>query len=86
MCRDEGSQSVHVHGIFLPESATAQSNPWTETYRRHLVRTTQHKLQLVNGHIHSPEQRCDAVTVVFGAVLDQLNRSLEVIQEPVDIG
>lgn len=72
---------TYFYQIQLPLNQIPQ-----ETYRRHLVRTTQHKLQLVNGHIHSPQQRRDAVTVVLGAVLDQFNRGLEVIQEPVDIG
>lgn len=56
-----------------------------KAYRRHLERTTQHKLQLLNGHIHSPKQSRDAVAVVLGPVLNQLNGGLEVVQESVDI-
>lgn len=56
------------------------------TNRRHLIRTPKYKLQLVNRHIDSLQQRRDTVLVVLGAVFDQLNGGFEVVQEAVDIG
>lgn len=98
MCRNQRGKSINIHDIFLPGDQNPRSPKetrkkykerkyvQTHAYRRKLVGAPQNKLQLVNRHIDCFQQRRNAVSVVFGAVLDQFNRGLEIIQEPVDIG
>lgn len=93
MFRHKRRQPVNVHCVFLInqhvhsiEREGDGGEREEKAYRRHLVGTTQNKLQLLNGHIYSPHQSRDAVAVVLGPIFNQLNGGLEVIQEGVNIG
>ena len=51
-----------------------------------LVTGSQHELELVNRCTNSPQDRADDEAVVGCAVFDELDRSLEVVEEAMNVG
>lgn len=68
--RDTGAQPVHVHVVGFCE----------------LVRGTDDKDQTFGGDTHGPEHGEENVLVVIDALLHELQRSFEVVEEGVHIG
>ena len=60
--------------------------PGAHTLRSLLVAASQNKLQLLGRNTHSLEKSCDDIFVELGALRNELDRGLEVVEEPVDIG